>query len=281
VSRVEANEPALREKWRFGDEEKQIPSYQAEFEKVFNDIYGRSDVELGDYFDEMQIQHIPHYAYGEEIAVLIEKISDKFSLKRSYKSFANRLVHSKVPWGDVDADYEESQSYTPSLQDRAAMLFHQLQKNRRVLIAAGFSILAVVAAVALSMLAQSQRDFRDTRQKNEDLINERDKATAELQYNKLSLQDLDKKLQEAQLPASLIAELREQIKSLTGQLADSDRQLKGAQQEAVNQRNLRKQKEAQIDTLQKQVDSSQQGLKSCQSEYNKLRAQCVQRSNKG
>jgi MinD-like ATPase involved in chromosome partitioning or flagellar assembly len=98
VSRVEANEPELRKRWRIGDPLYRIPSYQAEFENAIKRAYNLTSVELTEYFDEIQIQHIPHYAYGEEIAAITEDIGDRFSLKRSYKDFANYLIHSRLPW---------------------------------------------------------------------------------------------------------------------------------------------------------------------------------------
>src|SRR5262249_58980598 len=104
VSRVEANEPDLRHDWRFGNSNEGTSGYQPEFQKVLAEVYQKRDVELSGYFDEMQIQHIPRYAYGEEIAVLIEKTADKFSLRRRYQAFAKKLVDSRVHWAGDTAD---------------------------------------------------------------------------------------------------------------------------------------------------------------------------------
>src|SRR5262249_11142057 len=109
VSRVEANEPDLRHDWRFGNSNEGTSGYQPEFQKVLAEVYQKRDVELSGYFDEMQIQHIPRYAYGEEIAVLIEKTADKFSLRRSYQAFANKLVESRVPWEGETAEKASSE----------------------------------------------------------------------------------------------------------------------------------------------------------------------------
>lgn len=98
VSRVESNEPDLRYAWRHGNADKKITGYQGEFEKVLAEAYQKDHVSLDTYFDEMQIQHIPRYAYGEEIAVLDEKTDDRFSLKRSYRAFANKLIEHSLPW---------------------------------------------------------------------------------------------------------------------------------------------------------------------------------------
>lgn len=112
VSRVEANEPDLRHEWRFvGDAQRGVEGYQTEFERLLTDIYGQVGIKLDKYFDEIQIQHIPRYAYGEEIAFLAEKSSDKFSLRKSYQVFASKLVEAQAPWEgeirDVDSPEEE------------------------------------------------------------------------------------------------------------------------------------------------------------------------------
>lgn len=106
VSRVESNEPELRNDWRFGSKKQKITGYQPEFEKVLAEVYNKEKVILTKYFDEIQIQHIAKYAYGEEIAVLTEKTDDKFSLTRSYRTFTDKLVESKLPWeGEADIFY--------------------------------------------------------------------------------------------------------------------------------------------------------------------------------
>jgi cellulose biosynthesis protein BcsQ len=97
-SRIEASEPGLRQMWRFGDRKKRVPSFQEEFEKIFKEIYALPECNLGSYFDDVQIQHVPRYAYGEEIAVLAEESRDRFSLTRSFQRFAARLIEADTPW---------------------------------------------------------------------------------------------------------------------------------------------------------------------------------------
>ena len=80
-SRIEASEPKRRELWRFGDDD--INGYEPLFEQAFKDVYGLKECPLGLYFDDVQVQHVPQYAYGEEIAVLVEKRGDKLSLTRT------------------------------------------------------------------------------------------------------------------------------------------------------------------------------------------------------
>jgi MinD-like ATPase involved in chromosome partitioning or flagellar assembly len=95
VSRVEFSEEQLKEEWRLGTFD--TKGYQREFEEVLSSIYGEQ-VKLKAYFDELQIQHTPRYSYGEQIAVLIEKTSERLSLSRSYESFAKKLISEEIPW---------------------------------------------------------------------------------------------------------------------------------------------------------------------------------------
>jgi cellulose biosynthesis protein BcsQ len=97
-SRIEASEPKLREQWRFGDKKAGIEGFQQSFEAAFKEIYALPECDLTPYFDEVQIQHVPRYAYGEELAVRLEEIRDRFSLTRSYEKFAARLLEGRPPW---------------------------------------------------------------------------------------------------------------------------------------------------------------------------------------
>jgi formylglycine-generating enzyme required for sulfatase activity/cellulose biosynthesis protein BcsQ len=97
-SRIEASEPALRQTWRFGDSSAGVPGFQRMFEQTFKEIYELPSCDLGSYFDDVQIQHLPSYAYGEEIAVLVEETHDRFSLTQSYVRFTARLKNGDAPW---------------------------------------------------------------------------------------------------------------------------------------------------------------------------------------
>jgi formylglycine-generating enzyme required for sulfatase activity len=59
------------------------------------------------YFDDVQIQHVPSYAYGEEIALLIEESRDRFSLTQSYVRFTARIKKGEAPWASPIA-FEEA-----------------------------------------------------------------------------------------------------------------------------------------------------------------------------
>jgi len=282
VSRVETNEPALRERWRFGDPQKKIPGFQPEFQKLFSEIYNRSDVQLDDYFDEMQIQHIPYYAYGEEIAILVEKISDKFSLRRSYKTFANRLAHSKVPWGKIDDYQEDSGERSPSLLDRLRPAVEYLRRRYRYMATALIFALLTLVVVAGLLLLIAQRNLANAEQRYNLAVSKSQAAQLELQSTGLALDDARKKLQEAQEPARVIEDLRNQINSLTKQVGDqakeSDRQVREAQQEALSQRNMRKQKETQLQQAQNSAETCAKENQKLETENKYLKATCGKRA---
>jgi cellulose biosynthesis protein BcsQ/DNA-binding CsgD family transcriptional regulator len=106
VSRVEPSEPKLREDWRLGNVGKKIKGYQQQFETLLKSVYDLPNCNLKKYFDEVQIQQAPHYAYGEEIAVLVERASDRFSLTRSYENLTQRLVFLGSPWESLKIESE-------------------------------------------------------------------------------------------------------------------------------------------------------------------------------
>ena len=81
--------------------------YQSQFESLFAEIYDLPECNRQNYFDEVQIQHIPRYAYGEEIAVLVERTGDRLSLKRSYESFTEMLLEFTGPWEEKVREAEQ------------------------------------------------------------------------------------------------------------------------------------------------------------------------------
>ena len=115
-SRVEASEPTLRKLWRHGGKRTEVPGFQEAFENAFADIYQLDGCDLTAYFDEVQIQHVPRYAYGEDIAVLAEESRDRLSLTRSFERFLGRLVAETLPWEYQGSTEDEEQ---PPVVDRA------------------------------------------------------------------------------------------------------------------------------------------------------------------
>jgi cellulose biosynthesis protein BcsQ len=99
ASRVETSEPKLFEQWRFSqlDVDGNVFGYQAMFESLFKELYGLSECDLTGYFDEVQVQQVPRYSYGEEVALLVER-SERLSLSRSYSEFAQAVISLSSPW---------------------------------------------------------------------------------------------------------------------------------------------------------------------------------------
>lgn len=95
-SRIEASLQQLRERWRFGHRDSGLRGYQPMFQDLLRDAYGLAECDLGPYFDEVQIQQTPDYAYGEEIAV--RRSGDRFALATSYQVFVDHVVSGQPPW---------------------------------------------------------------------------------------------------------------------------------------------------------------------------------------
>lgn len=97
-SRIELAENDLRLIWREGDAAQGIEGYQPAFERLFTQVYNLPECDLQQYFDKVQIQHVPRYAYGEQIAVLAESRTDRLSLAQAYEAFLQRLLSAAGPW---------------------------------------------------------------------------------------------------------------------------------------------------------------------------------------
>jgi cellulose biosynthesis protein BcsQ len=131
-SRVEPARPSLQREWR-SDES---VGYQPAFEAVFRDALGLAQCDLTSYFDEIQIQHVPDYAYGEEIAALVEETGDRLSLARSYEAFARRLERPENPWDEARAaapkrDPKETALALAAVLQSICLEFHVMAFVRR------------------------------------------------------------------------------------------------------------------------------------------------------
>ena len=111
-SRVEMARPQLLEAWRKGTASSpttnsplpaEMQGYQIVFEQLFAQIYARPEISLDDYFTEVMLQHVPDYAYGEPVAVVLETSDSRISLSRSYAAFRDRLIELDVPWASLQA----------------------------------------------------------------------------------------------------------------------------------------------------------------------------------
>ena len=100
-SRIEASLQDLRARWRFGDPDHDVIGYEPMFRDLLAKSYGLPQCDLSAYFDEVQIQQTPDYAYGEEIAV--QRTGDRFSIAKSYIVFTNRLKAGEPPWKQLAA----------------------------------------------------------------------------------------------------------------------------------------------------------------------------------
>jgi cellulose biosynthesis protein BcsQ len=123
-SRIEASLGDLRRLWRSGDRGRGIVGFQPLFERLFREAYSLTpeQCDLSGYFEEVQIQQTPDYAYGEEIAVLAEQLTDRFSLTRTYQTFTERLVKSEGPWTRPPEEKKSEQTTTPPPDAKSVLL---------------------------------------------------------------------------------------------------------------------------------------------------------------
>jgi len=228
VSRVETTESELRHEWRFGNLD--TDGYQPEFEKVLADVYGGERIKLNKYFNQLQIPHIPRYAYGEEIAVLIEKTWDVFSLKRMYHSFADKLITAKAPWeGEIeeptaaDSDFFQASYIRNWVVDTLSL--SRASRPVRMMV---FLLLLTLASFAYPQfqiaqsskhsLQQAQADNQELRKQVDELrdpikgiLAENNKRINELVQEVSNVsQQRDAKSQEAQLLQDKAAQLKTQ-----------------------------------------------------------------------
>lgn len=103
-SRIDSSREKLEKHWRLDPK----IGYQPRFEELFRQVYSLPKCDLDLYFSEIQIQHAPDYAYGEEIATMAEQ-AGRLSLARSYESFTEWLLTSGGPWEKPGAIAERSE----------------------------------------------------------------------------------------------------------------------------------------------------------------------------
>lgn len=155
-SRIESNREDLRRDWRHGNPARQIDGYQPQFEALFKDMYGLQECSLEHYFNDVQIQQSQDYAYGEEIAALLEKQEDRFSLKRSYKTFLDWVETGAKPWERTEpetvpvAEVREIESKVAAAEESA----QRLRSRLKVALAAVF-VLIVIGSVVLFKASES------------------------------------------------------------------------------------------------------------------------------
>jgi hypothetical protein len=91
--------PGLVEMWRRSEAVSSSgDGFQRRFEELFIDVYGLEECDLSEYFDEVALQHVADYSFGEPIAFELEKTSSRLLLGSAYRAFVERLVDLSYPW---------------------------------------------------------------------------------------------------------------------------------------------------------------------------------------
>jgi MinD-like ATPase involved in chromosome partitioning or flagellar assembly len=122
ASRLENAERGLQQDWRFGNSKKGIIGYQSQFESILRGAYDLKTCDLTDYFDIAQIQYVPKFAYGEDIAVLTERASDRLSIARSYEYLAQFLVELEGPWSSLPIERPSKEDLLGSLDGNSSII---------------------------------------------------------------------------------------------------------------------------------------------------------------
>jgi cellulose biosynthesis protein BcsQ len=105
-SRIETSVPEEMKRWRLGDERENIRGWELQFTELLRGVYELPETfTLARYFDDVQAQHVPPYAYGEPIAVLRERGSERLTLTKSYDTFRGYLVRN-APWDEQFSQVE-------------------------------------------------------------------------------------------------------------------------------------------------------------------------------
>jgi WD40 repeat protein/cellulose biosynthesis protein BcsQ len=153
-SRIEVSEPERGRMWRH---DKMI-GYQPCFEQVFRETYGLSECRLEEYFSDVAVPHLAPYAYGEEVAALIETNSPSIALK-AYEALATRLRTSRNPWEtpeQVDqVTFLRSIAQSSSLKEalsQSRITQEKLSRQKRILMWSISVMLSFAVAIIVSIV---------------------------------------------------------------------------------------------------------------------------------
>ncbi|HEY7395934.1 MAG TPA: hypothetical protein VH559_13860, partial [Gemmatimonadaceae bacterium] len=102
-SRIEESEPTERDAWRLGSKARGLVGWQRLFESTLANAYEITECNLSTYFDQVQIRHHPFYAYGEKVAVRIDRGTEVTALPRIYERFVEWLADRASPWESAEA----------------------------------------------------------------------------------------------------------------------------------------------------------------------------------
>lgn len=167
-SRIESTREDQRRAWRYGNPEKQIEGYQPQFEALFSQAYALPECSLDHYFNDVQIQQSPDYAYGEEIAALIEKQEDRFSLKHSYKTFWGWVESGSKPWERLQqetvpiAEVREIESKVSAAEEKvtaAEQTAKRLRSRLKIAVGVVLGLGAVVAFFFVVLVLWSSKSY--------------------------------------------------------------------------------------------------------------------------
>jgi predicted acylesterase/phospholipase RssA/MinD-like ATPase involved in chromosome partitioning or flagellar assembly len=98
-SRVDSTFPTFVQNWRDGSADLDLQGYRWHFEALLKELYSLANCDLGEYFRDVELQYIPEYSFGEEVAVRREKGGgSRLSFAKSYETFARWLIERSGPW---------------------------------------------------------------------------------------------------------------------------------------------------------------------------------------
>lgn len=205
VSRVETTETVLRHDWRQGNRKEGITGYQPAFQDLLTDVYLRENqentVNLSEYFDEMQVPHIPRYAFGEKIAILDEGLEDKFSLRLGYKTFTNKLIEDNLPWeGKIEHPSRDEEKVNRKSKKETNIKSSFLGTDPIKTLQIVFLLFALFSGIYIYFLyTQSVKDFAIANKQNADLqqrIFELEKMSPLIEEKNKDLLDKEAKINE-------------------------------------------------------------------------------------
>lgn len=96
-SRIDSNNILKRPEW--------LNKYTGKFEKLFIEKYYLDECKLLNYFEKASIRYIHDYAFGEEIPVLSESLTDNKNISNDYNNFLDILMSNEQIW-DLQSEEE-------------------------------------------------------------------------------------------------------------------------------------------------------------------------------
>lgn len=109
-SRIDLSYPALVQPWREGNRKMGLTGWQNDFETLLTEVFTLDPEEtavLQRYFDDVQIFHVAQYAFGEPMAAVDQRATDKSTVTNSYAHLIEYLRRG-APW-----QLEETQKNIP------------------------------------------------------------------------------------------------------------------------------------------------------------------------